>query len=403
VLRIEASGSKTYYLRYTTEAGKRAMMKLGKTSDLTLAQAKKLAQQHRGEVATGGDPAQERKEARHNYTLREFLSGAYLSWAQANLKSGDYQVQRIAVEFAELLDRPLNKITQWDIEKHRSARLKGTIGPKRKKPPKIQTLNRNTAALRGALSRAYEWDLIPENPLRKLKQMKETEGARTRFFSPQEEAALLQAIEHRNERIRADRRSANAWREVRGYELLPSLDNARFVDYVEPAILFALYQGARHGEQMALLWTDVDFEAGEVHLRGETTKTRCSRTIPLARVTREALTAWRAQNPTATFVFENPETGKPYGQPKKAWQNLLDAAGIQDFRWHDLRHCYATKLVQAGVPLYTIAKLLGHKSIDMVQRHYGHLAQEDLVRAQAVLDAPANVIPFGAPKSGTGA
>jgi site-specific recombinase XerD len=70
---------------------------------------------------------------------------------------------------------------------------------------------------------------------------------------------------------------------------------------------------------------------------------------------------------------------------KKAWGGVVEAAELEDFRWHDLRHTFASKLVQAGVGLFVLQTLLGHSSSLMTQR-YSHLAPDHLADAVAVLD-----------------
>ena len=95
----------------------------------------------------------------------------------------------------------------------------------------------------------------------------------------------------------------------------------------------------------------------------------------------EVLRDWQAQHPKAapeSFVFGN-ANGAPFKSLKTAWGGLLSAAGIQDFRWHDMRHHFASKLVMSGVSLYVVKELLGHSSILMTER-YAHL-QPDLHQA----------------------
>lgn len=91
-----------------------------------------------------------------------------------------------------------------------------------------------------------------------------------------------------------------------------------------------------------------------------------------------------AQGNENALVFPNPQTGTQFDSVKKAWSSILKAADIKDFRWHDMRHHFASKLVMAGVDLNTVRELLGHADIKMTLR-YAHLAPEHKANAVAKL------------------
>ena len=110
-----------------------------------------------------------------------------------------------------------------------------------------------------------------------------------------------------------------------------------------------------------------------------------TRHIPLNKIAKSALSAWRAQQEkTSGFVFAGPD-GERIKSVKTAWNRVLKETQIPDFRWHDLRHHFASKLAMAGVDLNTSRELLGHASIDMTLR-YAHLAPEYKAAAVALLD-----------------
>jgi integrase len=89
------------------------------------------------------------------------------------------------------------------------------------------------------------------------------------------------------------------------------------------------------------------------------------------------------------YCFYDKATGKPYKEVKKRFSSACKRAGIHDFRFHDLRHCFASSLVMAGVDLTTVRKLLKHKSLDMTLR-YAHLAPSHKVKAVEVLNENIN-------------
>jgi integrase len=167
--------------------------------------------------------------------------------------------------------------------------------------------------------------------------------------------------------MREARESANAWRQERKKEVLPSLTH--FGDHLTPAILLSMNTGLRRRELLALRWDCIDFNRWTLTVEGGTAKNRQTRHVLLNAEATRALTQWREQTQAEKRVFEV-NTGF-----KKAWAPLLKRAAITKFRWHDLRHHFASRLVQAGVPLNTVRDLLGHGSVAMSLR-YAHLADQ---------------------------
>jgi integrase len=133
--------------------------------------------------------------------------------------------------------------------------------------------------------------------------------------------------------------------------------------------------GLRRGELLALRWESIDFNRQSLTVEGGTAKNRQTRHVPLNDGATRVLKRWHEQATGGQRVFEA-RTGF-----KTAWVKLLKRAEITKFRWHDLRHHFASRLVQAGVPLNTVRDLLGHSSVAMSLR-YAHLAPDQ--RREAV-------------------
>lgn len=110
----------------------------------------------------------------------------------------------------------------------------------------------------------------------------------------------------------------------------------------------------------------------------ENAKSKNKRTIPLNKTVYNMLSIWKTQNPEAELIFE--KNGKPIDTYQYQWEMLLKDANIENFRFHDLRHHFASKLVKAQVDLNAVRELLGHADLKMTLR-YAHLAPEHKTHA----------------------
>ena len=129
----------------------------------------------------------------------------------------------------------------------------------------------------------------------------------------------------------------------------------------------------RQGEVFKLKWSNVHFDINQITIEGSNAKSGKTRHIPLNKDAVSILHDWRKQCPErAKLVFTN-EYGKQFDNIRKSWKNLLIAAQINNFRWHDLRHHFASKLAMKGADLKVIRELLGHSSYEMTLR-YAHLS-----------------------------
>ncbi len=154
-----------------------------------------------------------------------------------------------------------------------------------------------------------------------------------------------------------------------------------YVDHLTPVVLTAINTGMRRGELLSMMWADINWEAKMLTIRAENAKSGRQRHIPLNVEAMEVLQRWAGQagERRAAKVFE-------VGDIKKGWGKLITDARIEQFRFHDLRHHFASRLVRAGVDLNTVRELLGHADITMTLR-YAHLAPDTLAAAVAKLAA----------------
>jgi integrase len=163
--------------------------------------------------------------------------------------------------------------------------------------------------------------------------------------------------------------------------------------HLRAIVTCALHTGMRKGEILGLTWDRVDFSNGFILL--DKTKNGERREVPINQTLRETLlelfqgTKERPRRIDIPFVFYDPANGKAYKDVKRSFHSACRRAKITDFRFHDLRHCFASHLVMAGQDITTVKELLGHKTLTMTLR-YAHLAPSHKVKAVEVLDSILN-------------
>ena len=140
-------------------------------------------------------------------------------------------------------------------------------------------------------------------------------------------------------------------------------------------VILALNTGIRRNAIFSLKWNDINFEERNIRLNASSAKSRRVSYIPLNDAAYNALVEWKLLSPESELVFPSPVTGKKLNNVKSSWKTLLKAAEIENFRWHDMRHDFASRLVMAGVDLNTVRELMTHSDIKMTLK-YAHLAPD---------------------------
>jgi integrase len=150
----------------------------------------------------------------------------------------------------------------------------------------------------------------------------------------------------------------------------------------------SLSTGIRRNSILSLEWRDVNFEDRTILVRADTSKSGKHYYAPMNKVVFDTLCRWKNQAKyisPGSLVFPSPQTGKKMGDCRTSWESLMKRAQINDFRWHDMRHDFASHLVMEGVDLNTVRELLGHADMKMTLR-YAHLAPEAKMRAVELLE-----------------
>lgn len=143
--------------------------------------------------------------------------------------------------------------------------------------------------------------------------------------------------------------------------------------YLRSILIVALNTGMRYSEILNLSWSQINF--AEMQLTVLKTKSGKPRAIPLNAILQAEFLALRNRVGRSPFVFPKPKTGTSVTTVKTAFRTACSRARVLGLRFHDLRHTFASRLIEKGADIEIVRSLLGHSSIEMTQR-YVHSADE---------------------------
>ncbi|MGH8198919.1 MAG: tyrosine-type recombinase/integrase [Steroidobacteraceae bacterium] len=391
VLRVRRSGVRVWTYRYRNSEGRQRRYVIGRFPGVGASTARRLVLTLAADVSAGADvQAQKRAsrlegERKRYNTLGTFLSEQYAPWAQVHLKTAKFQIARIEADFAGWMNKPLSDLNTWLIESWRRGQSEEGKKPK--------TINRDVQRLQALLSKAVDWGVLDRHPFHGLKPLKTDRTGRVRYLSVEEEASLREALSRRDESLRLARIRFNEWRAARHRRPLP-LRGEPYADHLHPVVVVAMNTGLRRSELFHLRWEDIDLDARWLTVHGGTAKNGQTRRIPLNTEAHSTLQAWRKLAKEGEPRVFPGVGGDRLKRVDRAWRGLRKRAQLQNFRFHDLRHHFASRLVQSGVPLNTVRELLGHADTTMVLR-YAHLSPDHLADAVEKIARPgrASVAP----------
>jgi len=240
--------------------------------------------------------------------------------------------------------RPIGSISAYDVKAWRQWRMKHVTFMGR--PIKKASVNRELAFMKSMFNMAVEWGRLKENPCRGVKLLR-GEEKRLRILNAGEISGLISAA----------------------------------AAYLKPIIVGAIETGMRRGELLSLRWKHVDFASG--FIRVEHAKNGEARNVPMSFHLAQTLRPLRQGRGQDDFVFVR-EDGRHVICLKEAFKAACGRAGIEDFRFHDLRHVAASLLAGGGCDIITLQHILGHKSLSMTQR-YAHLIPGQLDRTREIM------------------
>ncbi len=365
-----------YYVRFRWEGEE-----YERSAGPTKAGAEKLLSRAHVALADGGDVAGVLSNvfgdpSGANLTLadarEEYLAYARIHKRASTLGSDEPRLDVIAKE--AWAKRPMHRIRSEDIARFIDALMsKGHKG----KPCSAATAQRYLSVISAMLKWAMRRGYVKTNVARGIERPRSPGKDREVYLTPEEARALVDAAS----------------------------------DAFRPLVVFALGTGCRRGEILGLQWRDVDLEKGEVRVRAENSKTRAGRSVPVPAAVRASLEAVRGSQEVRQLDREDHVFQLANGEP---WTPVavraefeaavercktLPADKTAALRLHDLRHTYASVAVQAGVPIQTVSRMLGHASLHMTMR-YAHLCPDDRRKAA---DAVGAALALGGHGDGKGA
>jgi integrase len=350
LLEVRASGGKTFYQRYFDVYSRQRQFKLGPADVLSVEQARRAGRSALAEALLGADPQARRQELRSIPTLNQLIRDRYLPHAQASKRSWNTDETLLRIHILPALGR-------LTVDQITGEHIVGLINAMRAKGYAGGTTNRVLVLLRYVFNLAQKWNLpgASVNPTTGLSTVPEVH--RQRFLTREETEHLVGSIHADKNQIAAK------------------------------AIMLLLLTGARRREVTRARWEDVDWEKRTLLV--PVSKSGKPRTIAL-NAAAIALLRTAASDSASPYVFPTQLSGLFC-----PWNRIRRRAGLADVRLHDLRHSFASFLVNHGVSLYVVQGLLGHTQARMTQR-YAHLAPQTLLDAAEIA---AVVIHRGAPNA----
>lgn len=326
-----------YYLRYKDDSGKTCHQRLGRTSEITLIDARKQARELKADIKAGNYPGVTAKHDATGLTLDQFFQDQYLPYKQSRKKvSKDEHLWRLRLR-DRFADRKLEALKKVEVKSFLSELHADGLA--------ASTANHYIRLLRHMYNLAIEWELTDKNP------------------------AKVPLIPENNkvEHYLDDGQLARLMHVLRTHPNRP----------VALLALLLLGTGMRLEEGLGLTWSAIDREAGTIRLEATRTKAKRAHIIPISYMVMGVLDELGTEG-RHERLFVSRKTGKPLRYVHKVWERIRKEAGLPWLRIHDLRHNFASALINAGESLVTVQVLLNHADISTTVKRYVHLSNKTL-------------------------
>lgn len=347
ILEVRKTGGKTYSLRYHDAYGKQRQHKIGDARAISFEKARQAAEKLRAKVVMGENPAADKKTTRQIPLLEDFINEKYIPHIQAHRRNIASSLGFLKMHVVPRFGRMhMDAITSEMISQaHQELKAKEYAPATANKLPTIMKIIFNFA-------KKQKVPGVTENPANEV-PLFQVNNAKERFLTSEETARLHEAVQ----------RSANT--------------------QLKHIVALLLMFGCRKRELLDAKWEH--FDLARRNWRIPMSKTGKARNVPISGRALEILQKLRRWK-GCPYVLPNPNTREPFGNLHCCWDTARKRAGLPDVRIHDLRHTFASNLVNAGQPIYVVGTLLGHTQVKTTQR-YAHLSNATLF---AAVDVAAN-------------
>ena len=360
VLEVRPSGGKTYYLRYRDAHGKQKQLRIGDATGISFEQAKAAVLTTRAKVILGDDPVAEKRTLRTIPTLEDFAHERYLPYVKGAKRSWDTDESFLRNHVLPRWGRlHLDEVKQQDvIEFHHALKARGYAPA---------TANRVIILTRYMFNLARKWKIpgAEHNPAAGVTLFEEN-NKRERYLTKEEAQRLCQCLQ--------------------------DSDNPQ-LKFIVPLLLLT---GVRKRELLDAQWSHFDLERRTWRI--PLSKSGKARHVPLS----DSVLAILAQLPRwegCPYVVPNPKTKKPFVSFFYSWDTARNQAGLPEVRVHDLRHSFASFVINAANEnglgtrsIYELQVLLGHTQLKTTQR-YSHLDPKTLLQAASVASVASGLTP----------
>jgi integrase len=340
LLKVLKSDRKGFYLRCKNVRGVVFEKKIADAAVTKLDDARALATNYLAKITLEEDPFAVKKVLKDIPSIKTFISDYYIPYIKTYKRSWDTDVSlinnHILPNFGKLYLDQFNKQHMINfVSRHIKTHKPGSV-------------NRVIILMRYIFNCALKWETpgITKNPTAGIDLLEEN-NKKERFLTATEANALIGALKHSENQM---------------------------LQYIIPMLILT---GARKNEVLTAKWED--FNLDQRVWRIPLAKSGKARHVPMSDGVLSLLDCV-PMHEGCPYVFANPKTLKPFVSFFSAWNTVRKSVGLSDVRVHDLRHSFASFLVNSGRSLYEVQRILGHTQIKTTQR-YAHLNQETLLDA----------------------
>lgn len=344
----------SYRLRYKNPSGKTSYAAIGRSCEITLADARQKARQLKAEILLGADPQAEAREKRKSLSWDAFFTDHYLPHAKQHKRSwaNDEEMHRLRIS-KRFGNVQLNKFTRRAVQQWLNELKDSGLA--------ASTCDHHGKLIRQALNLAVDWELLDRNPVAGIKLF----GGDNRIenvMTPDQLRTLLHTLDN-----------------VNGRRKVASL-----------VIRFLLFTGARVNEALNARWPDIDRENRTWTVQATNSKSKQRRSIPLNDAAIAVLNELESEGASAwLFTSCHGDGNQRMTTINRVYQKIRVDAGLPWLRLHDLRHNFASLLVNSGRTLYEVQQILGHSDSKVTER-YAHLSTATLQDAANAASDHAN-------------